>query len=195
MELSSNVSGLLRIYELYGPDEKVIVDGYDVPVVGLRLSADSFWDSFGDNFWGQFFGTIFGTIFMDLMKKLLLLDILSLSLKPISQLTDDLIGSGWTFLSLINFQRKHPGQQNRITQTTFSGDHNSKFFFHCLSSHFDYMYHQSFPGKLVFDISHFKYFEQIWINFQQNIRSLSYLNDLYVCIVEYFIYDLFVYFF
>ena len=78
---------------------------------------------------------------MDLMKKILLLDILSLSLKPISQLTDDLIGSGWTFLSLINFQRKHPGQQNRITQTTFSvslGEHNSKFFFHCLSSHFDY---------------------------------------------------------
>ena len=127
-----------QILESSNYDEKVIVVRYVFLVLGLHLSGDSFWDNFGDNL-GTTFGTTFWTIFMDLIKKLLLLDMLSLSLVSVSQLTDDLIGSGWTFLSLINFHRKHPGQKSNYPNYFFSlGDHNSKYFFHCLSSHFGY---------------------------------------------------------
>ena len=120
--------------------------------------------------------------FMDLMKKLLLLDMSSLSLDSVSQLTVSGTALGTTFGDIFGdnfygpnekvivvgyfvpvvethlsadgrphwlrmdipfidqFSEKTPwSAKSNYPNYFFSlGDHNSKFFFHCLSSHFDY---------------------------------------------------------
>ena len=132
----------------YGPDEKVIVVGYFVPVVETHLSAD------GRPHW------------------------LRMDIPFIDQ-----------------FSEKTPwSAKSNYPNYFFSlGDHNSKFFFHCLSSHFDYTikvslgnYFLTFPTLVILS--------RFGLSFNRISEVYHIYMTLYLCIVEYLLYDLFLFF-
>ena len=138
--------GQLLAHFFYGPNEKVIVVGYVVPVVGLHLSADSFWDSFGDNFWKHLLGNFYGP-----NEKVLVVGYF------VPVVETHLSADGrphWLRMDIPfidQFSEKTPwSAKSNYPNYFFSlGDHNSKFFFHCLSSHFDII-PSKFPREISF---------------------------------------------
>jgi hypothetical protein len=133
--MSSNINGLLRIYELYGPDEKFIVVEYVFLPVGLCVPADSFWDSIWDIFWDNFWDNFYGP-----NEKVIVVGYF------VPVVETHLSADGrphWLRMDIPfidQFSEKTPwSAKSNYPNYFFSlGDHNSKFFFHCLSSHFDY---------------------------------------------------------